>query len=368
MPKISLWKNEKHTNDYKFFDRQISEVFARGGTDSYVHKYLGPADTGPSTDPTQPQYTNPTEQKIQDLLFLENRDRVYDSSIYRMRCSYNVQDLDFDLSQFGLFLQNDTLFITFHLTDMVNTLGRKLIAGDVLELPHLKEFYSLDETIPVALKRFYVIQEGTRSAEGYSNTWWPHLWRVKCGPLVDSREFKQILDLPAADGSNISIRDTLSTRSKDIINNLAIIEEAENNVPLSGYATQNIWIPPQSVNNDIAAPLDPLDSPVQITSGYLVGDGQPPNNFPITGSGTSFPNNPTVGDFYLRIDFFPNRIFRFDGVRWIAVEDAVRTPLTPGTGKTQRDTFINNTFSFHDSQGNVVPSKQSISSFMKPKE
>ncbi len=34
------------------------------------------------------------------LLFLENRDRVYDKNIYRFRGHYNVQNLDFDLSQF----------------------------------------------------------------------------------------------------------------------------------------------------------------------------------------------------------------------------------------------------------------------------
>ncbi len=38
---------------------------------------------------------------------------------------YNVQDADFNLSQFGMFLQNDTLFLTVHLNDIVERIGRK---------------------------------------------------------------------------------------------------------------------------------------------------------------------------------------------------------------------------------------------------
>ena len=42
---------------------------------------------------------------------------------------YNVQDADFNLSQFGMFLQNDTLFLTVHLNDIVERIGRKPMSG-----------------------------------------------------------------------------------------------------------------------------------------------------------------------------------------------------------------------------------------------
>ena len=108
MPRLSLYRPEK-TNDYKFMDRTIYEMFTVGGTDMYVHKYLGPIDQGPSPDFTQPQYVEQSPLNIQDLLFLENRDRKYAPDIYRIRGHYNVQNLDFDLSQFGLFLNNDII-------------------------------------------------------------------------------------------------------------------------------------------------------------------------------------------------------------------------------------------------------------------
>ena len=161
MPRLSLYRPQK-SNDYKFFDRSISEMFTIGGTDLFIHKYLGPSNQGPSNDATQPQYAEVKPTNIQDLLFLENRDRKYDPNIYRLRGHYNVQNLDFDLSQFGLFLNNDIIFVTVHFNDMIDIIGRKLMVGDVIELPHLLDYNPLNDDateFPVALKRFYQIIE-----------------------------------------------------------------------------------------------------------------------------------------------------------------------------------------------------------------
>lgn len=195
MARLSLYRPEK-SNDYKFFDRNIKEMFQVGGTDLFVHKYIGTADSGPSVDLTQPQYDKMDPTNIQDLLFLENRDRKYDANIYSIRGHYSVQNLDFDLSQFGLFLNNDIIFITIHYNTMIELIGRKLMVGDVLELPHLTDYHPLNEAIPVGLRRYYQITDGNFASEGYSNTWYSHLWRIKCEPLVDSQEFSNILSTP----------------------------------------------------------------------------------------------------------------------------------------------------------------------------
>ena len=195
MPRLSLYRSEK-SNDYKFFDRIIKEQFTVGGTDLYIHKYAGIPDQGPSADLTQPQRNSLNPTNIQDLLFLENRDRKYEADIYRLRGHYNVQNLDFDLSQFGLFLNNDIIFITVHYNDMIDLIGRKLMVGDVFELPHLTDYHPLNETIPVSLRRYYKVTDGNFASEGFSSTWYPHLWRIKCEPLVDSQEFSDILSQP----------------------------------------------------------------------------------------------------------------------------------------------------------------------------
>ncbi len=41
MPRLSMWRPNR-TNDYRYFDKTISEMYTVGGLDIYVHKYLGP--------------------------------------------------------------------------------------------------------------------------------------------------------------------------------------------------------------------------------------------------------------------------------------------------------------------------------------
>lgn len=200
-----------------------------GATDLYIHKYLGIQDTGPSQDFTQPQYDSLDPMNIQDLLFLENRDRKYDTSIYRLRGHYNVQNLDFDLSQFGLFLNNDIIFITVHYNDMIDVIGRKLMVGDVFELPHLIDYHPLNETIPVGLRRYYQITDANFASEGFTQTWYPHLWRIKCEPLVDSQEFSNILSKPINQDNYLGDWD----RTKTYVPGYVVTYGDKNYIPLT---------------------------------------------------------------------------------------------------------------------------------------
>ena len=156
------------TSDYQFLDRTIKEMYTVGGLDIYIHKYLGPivdtTGTG-NADATLPVYDTTNPLFIEDLLLLENRDRAYDPNVYIMRGVYNTQDIDFDLTQFGLFLNNDTIFITFHYNNMIDMYGRKLMNGDVIEVPNLKDYYPLDSAIARAIPKYYVIQDASYASE-----------------------------------------------------------------------------------------------------------------------------------------------------------------------------------------------------------
>ena len=358
MPRISLYKPEKGP-DYTFLDKNINEMFTVGGTDVFVHKYLGPKNPDQS-DATadQPRYDAVKETNIQDLLFLENRDRKYDENIYRLRGIYNVQDVDFDMSQFGLFLQNDTLFMTIPISYSVKTLGRKVMPGDVFELPHLKDEYALND-FQVALKRFYVVEDVNRASEGFSQTWWPHLYRVKLKQIYDSQEFKDILKLPAEEGSSKTLKDVLSTYEQEMQINNAVVQQAEADASKSGYDTSHLYTlqvddegKPELVTTDItdldASTQNEMADRINQTSestgydGYLLGDGLAPNG-EVFGHGISFPTGSAKGDYFLRTDFMPNRLFRFDGQRWVKMEDSLRMTLTnTDTRNTMKTKFINN--------------------------
>lgn len=325
MPRLSLYRPNKQY-DYRFFDRTIAEMLTVGGTDLYIHKYLGPTNEGASNDFTQPQYSALSPLNIQDLLFLENRDRTYDVNIYRLRGQYNVANLDFDLTQFGLFLTQDVIFIVVHYNDMIDIVGRKLMVGDVIELPHLLDYNPLDDTIKYALKRFYQITDSNFASEGFSQTWYPHLWRIKCEPLINSQEFSQILQEPAnqdnylgkwdpsktyppgyvisyGDKNYISIaevpagvnppnsaywqeqNDTLaqimSTYQKNIEINNAVLEEAKREVPLSGYDIEPLYIvPTYGAYADFCIPSSLLDQPAP-PIGVNAFQPIPPGTYPL---------------------------------------------------------------------------------------
>lgn len=457
MPRLSLFKPEKG-NDYRFFDKTIYEMFQVGGTDVLVHKYLGPkAEAGED----QPTGTTDDLFKIQDVILLENRDRKYDPDVFRLRGVYNVQDIDFNLSQFGLFLQNDTIFITFHINDTIQKIGRKLISGDVIELPHLKDEYALND-LSYALKRFYVIEDVNRAAEGFSQTWYPHLYRAKCVPLVDSQEFKDILDTIANTEKLVgnwnpeityypgdivigpderfyeviqevtgieppntdyyvlaeTLAETLSTYDKEMQVTKGIMDAADADVPLSGFDTTHFFTLQESEdggaelvtidNDDIIVSseqqatdvdgnpqFDEEGNPIYVGAtastmladakgsgynGYITQDGRPENGAPFT-AGIAFPLQPVEGQFHLRTDFLPNRLFRFTKNRWTKVEDGLRMTMNNlgesdvGEGsifedksvrQTQKTSFINNT-NINEIDGHDVVEKQSLSKAMRPK-
>jgi hypothetical protein len=395
MPRLSLYKPQK-SNDFKFLDKIINEEFQVGGTDIFIYKYLGPVNpVEGESSPSLPTNTNPIpELGIQDLIFMENRDRHYDPDIYSIRGIYTMQDLDLNLSQFGLFLQNDNVLINFHLRNIVDVLGRKIMAGDVLELPHLKDEYALDDKL-VALKRFYVVQSVSRPVSGFSQTWYPHLIRAKCAPLVDSQEFKEILDTDSGNNDGSTLRDLLSSYQISIEINNQVIEQADSDVRLSGYETRHLYV--LSMDEDKLMNIaDVSDTETDVSSvnidasyvlqtptrnlyvGYLTGDGVPPNGAPYD-YGISFPNNPINGQYFLRTDQLPNRLYRYEGTKWVKFEDNVRMTLNNfgnedlvgiNSGKdkrlTQKTSFINNN-NTATIAGSVVQERQALSKALKPR-
>ena len=374
MPRLSLYKPEKGL-DYKFIDRQASEMFQAGGTDVYLHKYLGANTTADNATADQPHYASTDVTNIQDLLFLENRDRKYDTEIYRIRGLYNVQNIDFNLSQFGLFIDNDTLYMTVHINDFIKYIGRKPISGDVIELPHLRDDFALD-SFDFALPRYYVIEDVGRASEGFSVTWFPHLYRLKLKRVNDTQQFADIFNQKAKDANgdpveNTTLRDLLSTHNQELAISDAVVQQAEIDVPKSGYETRQYYtlaVDPNTGNpvlntadettllaSNASANLNSSTSSIVPKrsgyTGYLLGDGFPVNGYDF-GFGIQFPANPAADDFFLRVDMLPNRLYRFETKQnaWIAVEDAVRMNMTNNdTRQTLKTGFINNTvYTYND--------------------
>ena len=342
MPRLSLWREHK-SNDFNFIDNTIREQFLIGGTAFLVHKYRGPEEQGATDDPSKPNYTatgGSAEIDIQDLLFLENRDRKYDEDIYELRGVYNVGDNDFDLTQFGLFLSNDVLFISFHINDMVEKLGRKLMPGDVFELPHLRDDLLLDPNAD-AINKFYVVQDASRGAEGFSQTWFPHIWRVKASPITDSQEYKDILGYSTDDGS---LAKDISTAPIDFDISDAIVESAEEDNPTGTTLTSHLFN------------YEDLDTPS--TYDEYMGETIP--------SGIAFPAITHEGDYFVRTDFSPHRLFVRRGTKWQRLYDNIPGTRTWSENTYNAETFVNETdTAIIDSE--EFEERQPLSKVIKPK-
>lgn len=364
MPPLQLWKGVAvRTNDYKFIDRLVGEQYRVGGTEFYIHKMIGVTDTTSMSVNLDKTGNDDPALTIQDVLNMENRDRKYDQDVYGMFGHYQISDTEFDLRQFGLFLSNDTIFITFHLNNMVDNIGRKLMSGDVIEILHQRD--DLITGSPAAVSKFYVVEEGTRPAEGYSPTWWPHLWRVKCNPITDSQEFNDILNKPLLDASGdpvtttvdgccdeVTLGDIISTRDDELAINDAIVAEAEAEVMFRYFQAQHFYILPG-------------ERPGFIGQDIWTGNGIPPNGSKPVENGRTWPSSPLIGDYFLRTDYNPPQLFKREANKWVREHTAWRNPWLPATQTLV--SFINNTATTTLTDGTQIPQQQNLRTAVKPK-
>lgn len=302
MTKLSIYQPGK-SKDFRFLDKIIASHFDVSGTRIYVHKYLGPKE-GSIADKSK--IIN--ELTIQDVLFLENRDRQYDKNVIDLKGNYTISDVNFALTQFALAINDNTLFINFHTNTMIDRLGRKLMSGDVIELEHRREDVVLDEEV-AGINSFYVVEDGSRAAEGYSATWQSHIWRVRAKQLTDSQEYKDILEQVQSDGR--TLEEIISNYDKAIDINNANLAEAELEVPIRNLSSGHLYI---NTSTNTRFPGNTL------ISWQFNGEGVPPNQNITADADSRFPQNPSEGDYFLRTDYDPPRLFRRHDSKWCAVD------------------------------------------------
>ena len=167
-----------------------------------------------------------------------------------------------------------------------------------------------------------------RAAEGFSPTWYPHLYRLKLTKIINDQKYKDIFDQKVVDpvtglDTDRTLADILSSNQRDLEINDAVLKQAYDDAPLSGYETRHFYT--LAVDENGNAALQTVDSEtVDATNttltasavnktplrsgytGYLLGDGVPDNGADF-GHGISFPVGPIDGDYFLRTDFLPNR-------------------------------------------------------------
>lgn len=386
MGRISLW-NPVKGNDFYFTDRAVSENYRIAGDGVLVHMY-----EGPTTDATGS--TDTTLTSIQDVLFLTNANRKYNPNVIELRGHHQPQDVTYDLSQFGVSLSSDVIRVSFHNNDMLDAIGRKLIAGDVLEFPSLRDVPIFDNA--VGINRYYVIIDALYLAAGYGQKWFPHIWLVRAKLMTASTEFTEIINQAASGqtdggvGQGIGVMPPGFTETSDAQGNPGLgcnpnITSSLNlfcqiikiTDEIVAEAEKNAFFDPKFFESaNLYIYLDPNTGYPIIGSNYFSGDGAPPNlstdngdnlvpSGPLVGAGVAFPPGMTDGQYYLRLDYYPERLFQKQGNCFKLIEVNVLKIWT--AYNRVLDTFIDNNLDTVMSDGTIVPQKQAISQVIAQK-
>jgi len=302
--------NNKDSRFLSGINRQIIEI---GGVVCYVWKLLGTYDQsnpdgtpGSQLDESWGNIKDGILDGIQDTILGENRDRKYSENAIRLKGTYAVSDNELDYARFGMALMGDIIQLEFHKEEMVEKIGRRLKPGDVIEMIHLRE---IGEDGSIA-NRYYEVDNIARSPSGYDSSYQYHILAATLKPIRDSQEFIDLMEREDEYGK--TLRDQISNRKM----------------------TEGITAKNQNAANEQAYTTNYDTTPLYVTDeGSVVphiwsDDGDPPNGKPVT-QVTSFPASPIEGDYVVRIDFFPNKLYRYQSGKWLLKEKDVKRQWQP---------------------------------------
>ncbi len=290
--------NGQHDEEYHLMDSLVEEQYLIGGVTAWLYAYQGPKGNNGSEDATKPDY-DALGSKITDIgnyVWMETSDRSYSVDAVELPVVYQTKDASMEMQIPGLFLF-ETMEITMPYTLMVQRLGRKVMKGDVLELANLRDTHLLDEDSD-AINRFYVVHDAFKSGDGYSHTWFHHIWKLRVVPMTDSPEFRDLL----GDGSNeYDLVNSMSTRQRELDIMDLIVGQADSEVPYMHFDNEHI--------HEARTLPDETNTP----------------------SGYSYPANPSNGDYFIKKTL--PELYEYDE-KWIEipVEKGETAPISPEDG------------------------------------
>jgi hypothetical protein len=166
----------------------------------------------------------------------------------------------------------------------------------VIEAPHLRDVANDGR----AGNRWYEIKTIVRSPNSWDHAYENHTLAITMKPIKDAQEFIDLMERETDSG--LTLGDTNSNRAAYDEVAAKVQEAALEQAGTSWWDTTQVYIDPS------------VDS-----SHVWTDDGKPPNAVPVERV-DAFPSSPTEGDYVLRVDFLPNRLFRYQGGRWLLKE------------------------------------------------
>jgi hypothetical protein len=294
----------------------------------------GPTDPWEVVQLQLMDYTQTSLDNVQDMIFLENRDRDYAKTSIQLRAKYDLLDVSTELTKFGIDLPTQFIF-TVSFARMIELLGRPVVIGDILELPNEAQY---DANLKV-VRKWLEVTDCSWSLEGYAPGWKPLLYKITAVPAIASQEtmdvFKQEKGYDQFSDDDF-LNTVLPTQNLGNETSEAIDVKSKEDVPEVGSDTSDVR---SGMNefNEIGS-YDGRD--------YSVEDALPPNNLPYT-EGMAFPASVADGAYH-RLVYAPNlqlpaKLYQWSVMknRWIYLETDRRRAQS--SHKPSVDRILNST-------------------------
>lgn len=374
----NMWDRRKN-KDYDYIDNMILDYFDLSGVGVLVHKYIGTypstytgsyddsyfstyedyiGDTSStkSTGTSNTSSTSDPASVFEDAFFGENVNRKYDEVPYEIKAVYQTTETFYQMEKFGLLSLNNGFSIQIHLNDCLRKLGRKIMSGDVIEFLNQRDDALLGD-LP-AINAFFVVTDVSRARDGWSITWYPHILLVQLEKMTNSQEFQNVTTEDPngiISGGSFGGDGATSASNADAINSMSdlINEEAAARVKFRFLQTDQFWLLPNELTG-------------MNSSWVFDGDANPPPGAIYLGSGSSFPENPVDGDYFLiiREDVLYPVLYQYENGNWEYRKTDYR--LKWKAANRILDSFLTNDGTFC-ADGLKQPSKQGISQVIKPR-
>lgn len=256
---------------------------------------------------------------IQDIFFMENRDRDYAEISNQIKCQYSPFDSIGDLGKFGLNILDQYIF-TCSFAKMVEALGRPIVAGDILELPPELQY---DQNLR-PIKKYLEVTDTGWSAEGFSPQWVPLIYRFQAEQLIPSAEHRDIL---GTRNSQLLVDDSQFLAGIQQIENVTL--ESSNNI--EKVALDNVpevGSDAQSLASGMAQKIENANERKEGSydgRDIYVEDAIPPDGLTYS-EGYKLPSIATDGEYYRLLypphTKIPARLYKFSIIKnkWIYLE------------------------------------------------
>ena len=272
-------------------------------------------------------YDETSIDDIQDDIFMENRDREYASESTTIKGTYDLIDIQTELTRFGIELPNQQYYMHMSFSAVVAALGRPVVIGDIFEVPSETQYSATMQPI----KKYLEVTDVGWSTEGYTPGWQPTMQRIIAQPMLATQETQDIFGgltgTPDASGL-IGINDGNHPIFQDISDVSQTIEaEANTATPERGRDPLDVQeFSQEQIDSAAEQGVTNLSKIGLNSKGLYVEDGLPPNDEPYS-EGDEFPETFADGDYH-RLTYIglaediPPRLYRYSVAknRWIYLE------------------------------------------------